>query len=206
MVTKHVWYFIVDIYPTKCEDWQDPISILDVLVVLHGAIGEATRGTRTHKELLQSGILFYDSSYVPPVKKGKFGKVIPIPLPQFDDPSWPIPDMHSSESFRARLFSDFHAAMKASTGGRVCRVSWFLPIHIMIDLFNVQGGLGMRQTKTLCVFKPASEALLASLMDPGWDVKREASSDIIKCQVLRPSITFRYHVGRQMLYATFAYV
>ncbi|CAM6125351.1 unnamed protein product [Calypogeia fissa] len=43
-------------------------------------------------------------------------------------------------------------------------------------------------------------------MDPGWDVKREAGCDIIKCQVIRSSISFRYHIGRQMLYTTFRYV
>lgn len=197
---------LTDVYPTKFEDWQDPNSILDVVVVVHGVIGEATRGTRTHKELLESSILFYDASYEPPLKKGKFGKLTPIPLPPFHDPSWPIPDMSTSESFRARLFFDFHVAMKPSTGGRVCRISWFMPFHIMIYLFSVQVDVGMRQTKTLYVFKPVSEDLVASLMDPSWDVKREAASDIIKCQVLQSSITFRYHVGRQMLYTTFGYV
>ncbi|CAM6086143.1 unnamed protein product [Calypogeia fissa] len=165
--TNHLNY----IYPTQCEDWQDPYSIKDLVVVVHGAIGEVTRGSRSHKDLLESGIFFYDASYVPPSSKGKLGKLIPTSSPPLDDPSWPIPDMSSSESFRARLYSDIQFAMKGSTGGRLCRLNWFMPLHIMVDLFNVQIGDGMHHTKTMFVFKPASEALLASLMDSGWDVK-----------------------------------
>ncbi|CAM6086386.1 unnamed protein product [Calypogeia fissa] len=114
--------------------------------------------------------------------------------------------MTTSEAFCARLFSDFHMGMKASTGGRVCRLSWFLPVHVMADLFPAQSSVGMHQTKTLFVFKPASEELLASLMDLGWDIKIEVANDIIKCQVIKSSVAFRYHMGRQMLYTTFGYV
>ncbi|CAM6110882.1 unnamed protein product [Calypogeia fissa] len=30
------------IYPSNCQDWQEPTSILDVVVVLHATFGEAT--------------------------------------------------------------------------------------------------------------------------------------------------------------------
>ncbi|CAM6129340.1 unnamed protein product [Calypogeia fissa] len=194
------------IYPSNCQDLQEPTSILDVVLVLHVTFGEATRGSRSHKGLLDSGVFFYDAHYMPPVRTGKVGKVMSITFSRLKDPTFPVPDMTTSEAYRARLFSDFHMGMKASTGGRVCRLSWFLPIHVMADLFSVQSSVGMHQTKTLFVFKPASEELLASLMDSGWDVKIEAANDIIKCRVVKSSIAFRYHTAQQMLYTTFGYV
>jgi hypothetical protein len=75
----------------------------------------------------------------------------------------------------------------------------------MAELFDIQCEDGMHITKTLYVWKPVSKALLNSLMDPGWDVKREASDDVIKCSVAHDTVCFRYHIGRQVLYTSFAY-
>lgn len=88
-----------DLYPSKWEDWQDPAAISDVLVVLYAEIGELSQGQRPHKELAEFGIFFYNALYTPPTKAGKFGKLTPLPLPALDDPTWPIPDMHTSEAF-----------------------------------------------------------------------------------------------------------
>ncbi|CAM6094132.1 unnamed protein product [Calypogeia fissa] len=95
------------IYPSNCQDWQEPTSILDVVVVLHAKFGEATRGSRSPKELLDSGVFFYDAHYMPPTRTGKVGKVMPIAFSPLNDPSFHVPDMTTSEAFRARLFSDF---------------------------------------------------------------------------------------------------
>ncbi|CAM6087817.1 unnamed protein product [Calypogeia fissa] len=92
------------IYPSNCQDWQEPTSILDVVVVLHATFGEATCGSRSHKELLDSGVFFNDAHYMPPTRTGKVGKVMPIAFSPLSDPSFPIPDMTTSEAFRARLF------------------------------------------------------------------------------------------------------
>ena len=47
-----------DLYPSDCEDWIDPRSILGVIVVMHGEIGELSRGSRTHAKLLDDSIFF----------------------------------------------------------------------------------------------------------------------------------------------------
>lgn len=90
---------IVDIYPTKFEDWQDPQAISEVIVVVHAEIGEVTKGVRTHKQLLDAGVFFYNALYAPPSKPGSFGRLTPLPLPEFDNPAWPVPDMNTSEGF-----------------------------------------------------------------------------------------------------------
>lgn len=72
----------------------------------------------THKQLLEAGVFFYNATYAPLAKKGKFGKLVPLSLPTLDDPYWPIPDMHMSEHFGHHLFCDFQAKMKPTIDGR----------------------------------------------------------------------------------------
>lgn len=104
------------------------------------------------------------------------------------------------------MFSDFQSDMKGKTGGWVNSIHWFMPLRVMVDLFFVQCHNGMHKTTTLFVFKPISKDLFASLMDSGWDVKIVAGDDIIRCQVLQHTVSFRYHIGRETLYTTFGYV
>jgi hypothetical protein len=112
--------------------------------------------------------------------------------------------MHSSEAFRLKIASDFAAAMKPTTGGKIAHIQWFLPMHMMADFFAVEKNV--RRTTTMYIFDTASPKLLQSLMDDGWNEKYVVGQDVTKCVVSEDTIVFRYHVGRQVLYANFQYV
>ena len=192
------------LYASHSEDWVHPASIIGPILVLHAEIGEATRNGRSHVDLLDTGTFFLKGVYFPPVSPELYGKVEALLLPGFNDVEWPLPDMHTSEAFRTRLTADFANAMKASTGSSFAHQQWFMPIHVMVDLFAVSCD-NIRRTPTLFVLQSPSEALLSSLMNPGWSEKFHIGQDVIKCVVNRSSIVFRYHVGRQTLYTRFQY-
>jgi len=42
-------------------------------------------------------------------------------------------------------------------------------------------------------------------MDDGWDSKITAGADVIKCEVDRSSLVFRFHISRSTLYANFQF-
>lgn len=192
------------LYASFWEDWVHPSSILDIILVVHHEVGEATRNHWAHRDLMENGTFYLRAVYVPPAGIELYGHLEPIPLPTFDDPAWPVPDMLTSEAFRSRLTNDFAAAMKPTTGSKAAHIQWFLPMHVMVDLFATAGE-NVRRTTTMYVFKDPSQTLLSDLMNPGWDEKVVIGQDITKCVVNRESIVFRYHVGRQVLYANFQY-
>jgi len=195
---------LADLYPSPCEDWIDPRSILGVIVVLHAEIGEATCGGRSHRELLEDSIFFYNATFRPPGPQSRYGKFIEIPLPLLESPDWPLPDMSTSEAFRAKLWKDFQGSMRPSTGSKRTHLSWFLPIGVFVDLFSVAQG-DMRKTAHMFVFNRVSQDLSNSLMDQGWDSKIMNGPDVIKTTVNHESLSFRYHINRLTLYANFVY-
>ena len=192
------------LYSSHFDDWVHPTSIISPILVLHAEIGEATRNGRSHTDLLDTGTFFLGGVYFPPVEPTLYGRIEPIPLPGFNDVEWPLPDMHTSEAFRTKLTADFSNAMKASTGSSFAHEQWFMPVHVMVDLFAIACD-SIRRTPTLFVLHSPSEALLSSLMNPGWAEKFHIGQDVIKCVVNKSSIVFRYHVGRQTLYTRFQY-
>jgi hypothetical protein len=192
------------LYASYWEDWVLPTSVLDVVLVLHHELGESTRNGRTHRELMMNGTFYLRSVYVPSSGVELYGSLEALPLPAISDPDWPIPDMHTSEAFRRKLAVDIAAAMKGSTGSSAAHVHWFMPVHVMADLFGCAATV--RRTPTMYVFNAPSTDLLNSLMDPGWDEKHQIGQDILKCVVSRDSMIFRYHLARQTLYANFQYV
>lgn len=192
------------LYASYWDDLVPPSSVLDVILVLHHEIGEAGRNGRSHRQLLENGTFFLRAVYVPRSGSELYGSLEALPLPKLSDIFWPVPDMHTSEAFRAKMAHDIAAAMKGGTGSKVTHVQWFLPVHIMADLFAVADDI--RRTPAMYVFRSPSAALLASLMDPGWDEKWQSGQDIIKCVVSRGSVRFRYHLARQVLYVNFCYV
>ena len=195
--------FCADLYPSEYKDWVHPQSILGVIVVMHSEIGELTRGNRLHSELLADSIFFYNALYKPRREPGGFGRLEPIALPSFDSPEWPLPDMSTTESFRAKLRQDFHSSMRPTTGSKQTHLCWFMPIGVFVDLFFI--GSNMHRTKTMFVYKHASDELCASLMDSGWDSKVTFGADVLKTIVARDSLKFRYHISRSTLYANFVY-
>jgi len=79
-----------------------------------------------------------------------------------------------------------------------------MPIGVFIDLFSAAWD-NIHRTPTMFFFKNVSKDLCASLMDDGWDEKVTYGADVIKTVVHRPSITFKYHIGRSTLYVNFIY-
>ena len=102
--------------------------------------------------------------------------------------------MHTSEAFRQKLAVDIATVMKGSFRSNVAHVHWFMPVHVMVDLFGC--ATTIRRTPTMNVFNIPSTDLLNSLMDPRWDEKHQTWQDILKCVVNRESMIFRYHLIR----------
>ena len=157
--------------------------------MLHTEIWEAQRNGRAHSDLLENGIFFCGDTYVPPTPGQLYGHLEPIVLPPFDDPAWPLPDMHCSEAFRAKFYSDFKGVTKARTRSSMGHLQWFLQMHVMVDLFHVAQNL--RRTPTMVVVSGLDEDLFSSLMDPGWDSKIHCGKDIINCVVAKHTVKFR---------------
>lgn len=175
-----------------------PTSILDVILVLHHEVGEATRNGRGYKDLKANETFYLRAMYVPRSGNDLYGSLETLPLPELTDSEWPLPDMHISEVLHRKLAVDIAAAMKGSTGSSAVHVRWFMLVHVMVDLFACCDN--MRKSRSMYIFTEPSEKLLCSLMDRGWEVKYEKGRDVLKCVVSRDSMKFRYHVGRQMLY------
>jgi hypothetical protein len=157
------------LYGSYWEDWMHPMSILDHILVLHHEMGKATRNGRQYRDLMENWRFYLRAIYVPPTTGQLYGELEPIPMPPLDDPEWPIPDMHTSEAYRRKLAADFSLVMKATTGNKVAHVQWFLPIHVIVDLFHP--AKNSRRIATMYTFVSLSNMLFNSLMDPGWDEK-----------------------------------
>ena len=170
------------------EDWVDPLSLLGIIVVLHTEIGEAHRNRRAHSDLLENGI-FCGDTYVPPTPCQLYGHLEPIELPSFDDLVWPLPNMHCSEAFKVKFYVDFKGVTNARTGSSMGQLQWFLPMHVMVDMFHV--AQNMRRTPTMVVVSGPDEDLFSSLMDPGWDLTMHCGKDIINCVVAKHIVKFR---------------
>ena len=131
-----------------------------------------------------------------------YGTMEPIELLAFIDLEWPLPDMHMSEDFCSKLVVECAIAMKATLGGNFAHVQWFMPMHIMVDLFG-NATKSIWRTTTLFVLKFPMDKLLGNLMDHGWNTKYHIGEDVVKCIVIRSSMVFKYHVGKQTLYTIF---
>ena len=68
-------------------------------------------------------------------------------------------------------------------------LQWFLPMHVMVDLFHVAQNL--RRTPIMVVVSGPDEDLFLSLMDPGWDSTIHCGKDIINGVVAKHSVKFR---------------
>jgi hypothetical protein len=148
----------IDLFPSMFEDEIEIESITGVILVMHAEVGEAIHLTRTHRELLKEGIYFYSHTYHPTKALAVYNELIPIPLPPFKDPVWPLPDMASSEAFRAKFFYDFRKSMKSSTGSQSTHIQWFVPISVFVDLFAVADDIC--RTPTLFVIKDLADVTL----------------------------------------------
>jgi len=191
----------VDLFPSHFQEWVDPKCILGLIVVMHAEIGELTRGSRSHKDLLQVGVFYFNAEYFPRISVHGFGHLKPIPLPKFDSVDWQLPDMSTTESFQAKLRFDFQNVMKPSIGSKQTHIPWFMPLGVFIDLFAAASEF--HRTASMWVFKHVQEPLCQSPMDHGWNSK--IGADVIRCTVQQESLVFRYHIARSTLYARFCY-
>lgn len=98
-------------------------------------------------------------------------------------------DMHISEAFKAKFWVDFRAVTKATTWSHIAHLQWFLPIHVMGDLFHVT--INTCKTSTLYVVNKPSPELFDSLMVKGWHQKVHMKGNIIRCIIVAEIVTFK---------------
>jgi len=132
---------------------------------------------------------FYKWVYVPPVGLEIYGRLEEIPLPGFNSKAWPLPDMSTSECFRAKMRTDIRSAMKPNIGSRRSHAQWFMPIHVFVDLFATAPN--RIKTATLFSFRNLPQSVFDDLMDSGWNQKVTVAGDIIRCTISLPSVVFR---------------
>jgi len=105
--------------------------------------------------------------------------------------------MCTSKAFKAKLYEDFLMSTKTSTSSRVKYLNWFMPIGVMVDLFECVPTIC--KTLILFVLKDISNKVFDSLMDQGWHEKVVVGYDVIKCLVDQTSVLFKYHIGQSTL-------
>ena len=66
-------------------------SISNIFDVYHAFIGEQIYKGRTHRDLADNGIFFYDMHYFEPNTCFGWGHLTPLPLPSFESKDWPLP-------------------------------------------------------------------------------------------------------------------
>jgi hypothetical protein len=130
---------------------------------MHAEVGEAIHLGRLHREFLKEGIYFYNYNYHPAKSPAIYGKLVPILLLELSYLSWPLPNMQSSDSFKAKLFYDFRRCMKASIGSLNMHIKWFMPIGIFVDLTAIVNKI--HRTPTLLIIKKLANNTFSNLMD-----------------------------------------
>ena len=163
--------------------------LLDIILVLHHEVGEATRNKSLHHDLMDTGTFYLRAVYVPPARVELYGQLEPILLPALDNSAWPIPEIQILEAFRYKLATDFATGMKPLTRSANTHIHWFMPIHIMVDLFPIATE-DVRRTTTMYIFQHPSPDLLNDVMDSSWKEKLVVGHDITKCVVYGASIIF----------------
>lgn len=78
---------------------------------------------------------------------------------------------------------------KARTGSSMGHFQWFLPMHVIVDIFHVTQIL--QQTSTMVVVTGGDEELFLRLMDLGRDSKIHCGKDIINCVVAKHNVKLR---------------
>ena len=156
---------------------------------MHAEVGELIHHDRSHRELRDASIYFYRWIYAFAVGHRLYGQLEEIPLPSFNSLSWPLPDMSTSESFRAKMRLHIRLAMKPNTGSRRSHVQWFMPLTVFIDLFA--SAVNRVRSPTLFTIRNLEAGSFDDLMDKGWNQKVTEAGDIIRCSVNLPSVVFR---------------
>jgi len=136
-----------------------PSSILDIILVVHHEVEEATRNDRRYCDLMDNDTFYLRIAYVLPTGIELYGHLEPILLPTLDKLGWQISNMQTSKAFHYRLALDFMVAMKPATSSKATYIQWFLPIYVMVDLFSTIAE-EVRWTATIYIFQRPSAELL----------------------------------------------
>jgi hypothetical protein len=107
------------LFPSYFDDWVEPGSMVGLITVMHADIGTRIYYDRSPRELREASIYFFKFVYVPPTSSsGLYGDLEELPPMGFGTLDWPLPDMGTSEAFRAKLRRDFLAALKPNSESR----------------------------------------------------------------------------------------
>lgn len=185
-----------DIYPSNRVDWQPIQCVTGIFDCYHAFVGEKLYTGRTHKELAENGIFFFDMTYNEPSTPCAWGRLAALPLPSFDSKDWPLPASHTSEGFKIRLQHDIRNALKLSIATKNVRISVFMPIEVFVDFFYDEE---VRTTSTMFICKPSSAL---EFLDKGWDSKKEEETI---CVVDKRSLICKYIINTQNFVISFHY-
>jgi hypothetical protein len=72
-------------------------------------------------------------------------------------------------------------------------LQWFIGMHVLIDFFAISNNV--RRRLTFLKIVQLEEALFDSMMDAGWDEKIVVGRDILKMQIIKSTIQFKYHIS-----------
>ena len=144
---------------------------------MHDDVGDLIHHDRTSQELYDASIFFFKWVYVPPVGTCLYSSLEEIPLPPFNSPSWPLPDMSTSKAFHAKMRKDFQLALKPAIGSRRFHIKWFMPLTVFVDLFSFE--INRQRIPTLITIRDIKDHVFSDLMDPTWHRKTIDTGDII---------------------------
>lgn len=94
---------VLAIYPSSFEEWQSVECLSGKILVFHTEIGSILYGSKLPSTLATEGIFFYESLYVLPIGKAKYGKLQPISPPSLSSVDWPCPSLDVATSYRLKL-------------------------------------------------------------------------------------------------------
>lgn len=172
---------------------------MNILDVYHGSIGEELYKGRTMSSLAENGIFFFDHYYVPPNRKGAFGTITKLALPDFRSGEWPLPSSSTSESYRCKLFSEVQKCLKPNIASKQSRISLFMPITVFVDFFS---NAEVRVSRTMFSVKTLDSENVLEFVDDGWHSK---TVNGINCNVTANSIACKYMISTQNFIMTFYY-
>ena len=171
-------------------------SISGIFDAFHAYVGEQLYKGRTHRDLADHGIFFYDMYYYEPKLSSDWGHSNPLPLLSFEGKDWPLPSAQTSESYRIKLYQNIQKSLKTTIATKTVRLTIFMPIEVFVDFFFDEE---IRLAPTMFICK-SSKAL--DILDNGWD-RRKIGGVISVLQ--KKSIICKYIISLQNFIATFHY-
>lgn len=171
-------------------------SISGIFDAFHAFVGEQIYKGRTHRDLAENGIFFYDMHYSEPNTSFGWGSLTPLPLPSFESKHWSLPTAQTSESYRIRLYQDIQKSLKASVATKNVRLTIFMPIEVFVDFFFDEE---IRTTSTMFICKSNNSL---DFLDDGWDRK---NTDGFISVLQKKSLICKYIINSQNFITTFHY-